>query len=86
MRDSNKNKLGNKIAKIICIPFIIIGGGFFIYHELFIMGKDIQGCIPLIFMFLLMCGIYALLKKGFASITIKVAVIIIAALLLFLFN
>lgn len=84
--DSPKdNKLANKIAIIICVPFIIICGGYFIYHE-YSMEKSLWGLVPMLGIFLFICFLYFLLKKGISPISIKIAIIVISAILLFLFN
>lgn len=84
--NSKENKLGNRIAIIICIPLIILMGGYFIYHESFVMGKDVFGYIPLIFIFLVLCVFYFLKKRGFSTIAIKLGMIVITAVLFFLFK
>jgi len=80
--NSNKNKLSNKIAIILSIFFIVIGGGYFIYDEVVYKNKDIVTIIPLLLMFPIGVGIYFLLKRGFSIMSIKILIIVVCALLL----
>ncbi|WP_392564349.1 hypothetical protein RHO13_01910 [Orbus wheelerorum] len=84
------NKLSNKIAIIVCVPFLIIGGAYFIYHECVLKGKDISEIISenilLIFMFSVACGIHFLLEKGFSIISIKILILFIGAVVFFIGN
>lgn len=66
--------------------FVIVAGGYLVYHEVFVMGKTLylkESLILLGVAFGSIVGVYFLLKKGVPLTVIKLIVLVVCAFALF---